>query len=116
MATPSHSWTCELAESTKYQLRELQDEYQLLDRIAMPNVNSEEGRIYEDVFVVGNGDDCLKDEDSGAGDCSNVGAVVGVFPADSAVLFVKTDAIFHLQWFALGVRNPSVKVLLSDYL
>jgi hypothetical protein len=105
-----------LVELTKYQLRELQDEYQLLDRIAMPNVNAEEGRIYEYVFIIGDGDDRLENEDPRAGDCSNVGAVVGVFPADSAILFVKTDAILHLQGFALGICNPSIKVLLSDYL
>jgi hypothetical protein len=113
-AIPSHSWTCESVELIEYQLHELQDGYQLLDRIAMPRINMEEGGIYEDIFIVGDGDDSLKDEDSGAGHCRNVGAVVGVFPADSAILFVETDTILHLQWFTLGICNPSVKVLLSN--
>jgi hypothetical protein len=34
-----------------------------------------------------------------------------VLPADSAVLFMQADCVFHLQWLTLGVGNPSVKVL-----
>lgn len=65
----------------------------------------------EDVFVICDRDDRLEDQGAGTGDCGDVGAVVGVLPADSAVLFMQADCVFHLQWLTLGVGNPSVKVL-----
>ena len=55
----------------------------------------------------------MENQDPRANDCRNVGAVVGMFPADPAILFVETDTVLHLQGLALGIRDPSVKVLLS---
>jgi hypothetical protein len=65
----------------------------------------------EDVLIVCDRDDGLQDQGAGAGDGGDVGTVVGVLPADSTVLFVQADCVLHLQWFTLGVGNPSVKVL-----
>jgi|SRR5579859_5159983 len=66
---------------------------------------------YKDVFVVGDSNDSLDNQDTCTGDGSDVGAIVGVFPTDTAIFFVQTNRILHLQWLTLRVGAPSVKVL-----
>ena len=65
----------------------------------------------EDVFVVGDGDDGLQDELAGARDGRQVGAVVGVFPADAGVLLVHAHDVLHRQGLALVIRNESRDVV-----
>jgi len=68
----------------------------------------------KDVFVVGDGNDSLQDQDTRSSDSSDIGSVVGMLPANAIVLFMETDHIIHLQRSAVGVRNVFVKILLLD--
>ena len=77
-------------------------------------VSRKERESYKGIFVVCNCDDILHNKNSCTSNSCNIGAVVGVFPANSTILLMQTDCILHLDWLAIVVGNISVKVLLSD--
>ncbi len=53
----------------------------------------------------------MDDELAVAGDGCAAGAVVCVFPADSIILFVDADDVFHGHGLAMGVRENGTEIV-----
>lgn len=65
----------------------------------------------KDVFVVRDRNNGLQNEDARSSDDRVLGAKIGMFPQNPVVLLVAADHIWHLDWIAIGVVVPSVKIL-----